>query len=142
MQKLMAALQNVISPRFGMAISLLMVAHAPISFAVADEEAKVDWSCECLTFDGKPENCHMFANITGPVMSFGAFETSGDGPYEVERTDAETVVIGTITRIFDQKPMKVFIAEPRGGGTAKVFMDEMKPGGETFTAKCEGRLPK
>ncbi|WP_442582662.1 hypothetical protein ACSBOB_12240 [Mesorhizobium sp. ASY16-5R] len=125
--------------KFAALISLISLAMS--WSALADEEKTPDWSCSCLTFDGSSENCHMFANVEGPVFSFGAFETSGDGPYTVERTADETVLTSEITTVNGAK-MTVIIAEPSKGGTALIFTDERKPGGESFTAKCEGKLPK
>ncbi len=117
----------------------LALAGAPWS-ARADEPSKPDWACSCLTFEGKPDNCHMFADITGPVMNFGAFETSGSGPYSIESANGETVVQGEITPLTGPK-MTVIIVQPDGGKPALVFTGERKPGAETFTAACKGKLP-
>ncbi len=116
-----------------------VLAGAPWS-AQADEPAEPDWACSCLTFEGKPDNCHMFADITGPVMNFGAFETSGTGPYSVESANGETVVKGDLTSATGSK-MTVIIVQPDGGKPALVFLDERKQGAETFTAECKGKLP-
>lgn len=109
------------------------------SAAQADEPSVSDWSCACLTYDGGTENCYMFASITGPTFSFGAFETSGSGTFSVERDQTETVVTGRIVTGTDQ-PMTVIIAQPHSDEPALVFIDERKPGGETFTASCTGKL--
>ena len=119
----------------GSVVAMLGATHA------ARADGMADWSCSCLTFDGSSEACHMFASITGDLMSFGAFETGGEGPYSVETTAAETVVTGDLATFATGAPLKVIIVQPADGSDDLVFIDERTPGGETFTAHCEGQLP-
>jgi hypothetical protein len=105
--------------------------------AKAEDKMAFDgnWSCECLTFDGSSENCHMFASAKEGVFSFGAFETSGEGTFSVERSVDEAVVTGQI-RTVTGHDMTVIIVQPAGGGDAQVFTDERSEDGAPFTAAC------
>lgn len=101
-----------------------------------------DWSCSCLTYDGGTDTCYMSATITGRTMWFGAFETSGEGPYKVSRFGGKTTVAGDLRTAVTNQTMMVTIVVPDDGTPASVFLSaDTTPGTETFTAQCEGTLP-
>lgn len=100
-----------------------------------------DWSCSCLTYDGSTDNCYMLASISGSRLSFSAFETSAEGSFKVSYNATETVVTGDLRTSVSNEQMTVVIAQPADGSPALIYTGQRTPGGETFTAHCEGKLP-
>jgi hypothetical protein len=121
---------------------VLSLTALSISALPAAADGMIDWSCSCVSTSPELGACNMAASISGDVMFFGAFETGGEGPYSVTTDSTETVVTGDLKSYVTENPLKVVIVQPADGSDALVFMDERTPGGETFTAACEGTLPE